>query len=354
MLPRTGWESSGRRFSCFLSHYKKEAGSDARYLHDILTTVLGHEVFLDSNNLSDLRHLFHNGVHISDCVVLLATKDVLTRPWCLLEMHQAVSHGIPIIILPVAQKDFDWEDARHLIENLEAQLPARNPGALDELVRVLGSDDLTQLKANLRHALRRQSIEVILRAESRQELALAAQGWQRRRRSALAAGVSHVLMLARPSYRATSWRRSSMPGGSVIPPQPDNAPPQPETAPPQPDVAAAQSDVELASSRRKGGGASGSNPSQVQEELASAESTSQTRVLRRLLWRPNGTNNQVLADVTDLCERMAFVTGRTLTWHEHPHRQSGSEGRLQQREPGVGGACGQLAASAQPATRLPG
>ena len=27
------------------------------------------------------------------CVALLATKRVLTRPWCLLEVHEAARHG---------------------------------------------------------------------------------------------------------------------------------------------------------------------------------------------------------------------------------------------------------------------
>ena len=41
------------------------------------------EVFLDSDNLTDLRQLL---VHVreSDCLVLMHTQGVLSRPWCLL------------------------------------------------------------------------------------------------------------------------------------------------------------------------------------------------------------------------------------------------------------------------------
>ena len=35
-LPTVAWERRGRQYACFLSHFKEEAGSDARYLHDLL------------------------------------------------------------------------------------------------------------------------------------------------------------------------------------------------------------------------------------------------------------------------------------------------------------------------------
>ena len=48
---------------------------------DLLGRMLGCAVFLDSNELSDLRRLFADGVRKSDTVILLATAGVLTRPW---------------------------------------------------------------------------------------------------------------------------------------------------------------------------------------------------------------------------------------------------------------------------------
>ena len=80
--PTCSWRpNEGNCFAAFLSHYKVEAGSDARYLKDLLGRMLGCAVFLDSNELSDLRRLFADGVRKSDTVILLATAGVLTRPW---------------------------------------------------------------------------------------------------------------------------------------------------------------------------------------------------------------------------------------------------------------------------------
>lgn len=57
--PTTKWEPSSVAtdgYACFLSHYKAQAGSDARYLADMLTRMLnGTPVFIDSSELSDLR-----------------------------------------------------------------------------------------------------------------------------------------------------------------------------------------------------------------------------------------------------------------------------------------------------------
>ena len=91
--PSTCWvPAAANRFACFLSHFKAESGSDARYLRDLLQRMLGCPVFLDSSDLTDLRALFTDGVHRSDVLVLLATEKLLTRPWCILELWEAVSN----------------------------------------------------------------------------------------------------------------------------------------------------------------------------------------------------------------------------------------------------------------------
>ena len=60
--PTTSWElRQGNRFSMFLSHFKEEAGSDARYLSDLIKRMTGCATYLDSNNLVDLRTLFKEG-----------------------------------------------------------------------------------------------------------------------------------------------------------------------------------------------------------------------------------------------------------------------------------------------------
>ena len=64
--PTTSWElRQGNRFCMFLSHFKVEAGSDARYLSDLIKRKTGCAAYLDSNDLVDLRTLFSEGEHTS-------------------------------------------------------------------------------------------------------------------------------------------------------------------------------------------------------------------------------------------------------------------------------------------------
>jgi hypothetical protein len=112
---------------CFVqSHYKVEAAGDARHLKDRLVGLLGAPVFLDSDDLLDLRELLRIVVRMhpthqsppsvfslqyafsltrllssrmylqarSDVLLLLQTSNVLTRAWCLLELYTAIlNHG---------------------------------------------------------------------------------------------------------------------------------------------------------------------------------------------------------------------------------------------------------------------
>ena len=53
--------SQSNRYCMFLSHFKVEAGSDARYLSDLIKRMTGCAAYLDSNDLVDLRTLFNEG-----------------------------------------------------------------------------------------------------------------------------------------------------------------------------------------------------------------------------------------------------------------------------------------------------
>ena len=66
-----GKNRSGKRFAAFLSHHKVAAAMDARFVKDKLEQMLGGgaEVFLDSDNLQDLRLLLDH-VRNSDVLVL--------------------------------------------------------------------------------------------------------------------------------------------------------------------------------------------------------------------------------------------------------------------------------------------
>ena len=79
------------------------------------------------------------GVGRADVLVLIATQGVLLRPWCLLELNEAMLRGLPVVILEVADGGFDLEGAALLIDNLEDELARRSPGAVEELRLVVCS-----------------------------------------------------------------------------------------------------------------------------------------------------------------------------------------------------------------------
>ena len=115
-----------------MSHYKYEAAEAARYITDKLEGRLGVPVFLDSDDLSDLRKLCEQVVQ-SDVLILLLTKDVLTRPWCLIELYTAVTNRVPIVTVnvekPIPSHRFDFDDSQKFFADFEQQLEIRNRGA---------------------------------------------------------------------------------------------------------------------------------------------------------------------------------------------------------------------------------
>ena len=149
--PHVQWKPTGI-YACFLSHYKVEAASEARYANDLLRKMLKAPVFLDSSVLNDLRNLISDGIHKSDTVVVLATKRVLTRPWCLLELLEAKIKAIPVVIVQMAGGGFTFSDARDLVQNFEEKMKTRNPSGLEFLQAKLGRD-LSELKEAVLHAL---------------------------------------------------------------------------------------------------------------------------------------------------------------------------------------------------------
>jgi len=136
-------------YTCFLSHYKLEAASDARYLSDLLRKMLRCPAFLDSSTLTDLRVLFEQGVHKSDVLVVMATRNYLTRPWCLLEILEAARKQVPVLLLQMRGSGFEIDQARAFVQDLETELPSLNSNAMLTIQEYLGSDDLTELKAAL-------------------------------------------------------------------------------------------------------------------------------------------------------------------------------------------------------------
>ena len=143
--PTVKWPSE-KSYACFLSHYKMEAASDARLLHDMLAKMLRYPVFLDSANLTDLRQLISNGVADSDVMLMLGTKGLFTRPWCLLEVVHSARLKVPTIIVEIRNSGFDAKESQRYIDNLEETMGTDDPSSLELLHEHLGQD-LTELKA---------------------------------------------------------------------------------------------------------------------------------------------------------------------------------------------------------------
>jgi len=155
-LPTCEWHLKlGQSFSCFLSHYKVEAGAEARYLKDALDKMLSCPAYLDSSTLADLRDLFRNGVRKSEVLLLLLSNSVLARPFCLLEIREAMRLKKPIVLLELKGpgQSFSFDAAFALISDLESNLPRLNPSAVGELKAHLKKEPLSELQVTVQKAL---------------------------------------------------------------------------------------------------------------------------------------------------------------------------------------------------------
>ena len=118
-----------KKYACFLSHFKFEAATEARLCQMELEKMLGCPVFLDSDNLNDLRELLEH-VRNCDVLVLLQTTGLLSRPWCLLEIYTAIKSEIPIVAINIkGAHPYDYADAADFLENLDTRLEEANEGA---------------------------------------------------------------------------------------------------------------------------------------------------------------------------------------------------------------------------------
>ena len=126
-----------KRFAAFLSHFKKECGTEARLVQQNLKPLLesGHDqIFLDSDDLQDLRLLLEH-VKDSQAIVLLQSKSVLTRPWVILELYTAVTHGVPIVALNVQNSyAYNYGEALAFLTHFDKEIEIANPGAAQLLL----------------------------------------------------------------------------------------------------------------------------------------------------------------------------------------------------------------------------
>ena len=122
----------------------------------MLRKMLRAPVFYDSSSLSDLRTIFTAGVYQSDTLLLLLTKDVLTRPWCQLEILEAKRHSVPIVTVKIVAKGFNVEAAGQYINELQLRL--EDPA---QVVRNHVGADLTALQEAMRSVLPAASEQLI-------------------------------------------------------------------------------------------------------------------------------------------------------------------------------------------------
>ena len=97
-----------KKFAAFVSHMKAEASMEARFVQGELETAFGQRIFLDSDDLRTLSDLTTH-VRESDVLVLVQSKSVLTRPYCLLELLTACQHGVPIVGVCLSKHSFPYD-----------------------------------------------------------------------------------------------------------------------------------------------------------------------------------------------------------------------------------------------------
>jgi len=143
----------------FLSHYKLEAGTEASLMRTELGQLIREDmtwahvanalqtpVFLDSEDLTSLEDL-QVRVRKSHNLILMLTKNVLTRPWVLLEITTALEAGVQVLPVEVEKQgnDFvfpdekfyrDFKDGK-LLGNSGTQLMAKYDVTLETVVDAL-------------------------------------------------------------------------------------------------------------------------------------------------------------------------------------------------------------------------
>ena len=128
--------SESGSFKAFVSHFKAEAAMEARYIQTELEAQADSRCFIDSDDLRDLS-LLTNYVKSSECLVLVQSKGVLTRPWVLLELVTAIQAGVPIVGISLQGRPdvaYSFPDALAFLTNLDSTLEATSPGASAVLV----------------------------------------------------------------------------------------------------------------------------------------------------------------------------------------------------------------------------
>jgi AhpD family alkylhydroperoxidase len=145
-VPSERPECESGKYAAFVSHMKAEAAMEARFVQTWLQEKLGAPVFLDSDDLRDLTKLTQH-VRDSAVLVLIQSKQVLTRPYCILELLTAIKYGVPIVglCLTGVTAEYAFPDAHHFLTNLDNTLEHTKDEAVVQLLAEHGWQDLTNV-----------------------------------------------------------------------------------------------------------------------------------------------------------------------------------------------------------------
>lgn len=125
-----------RNYAVFLSHHKDDAADAANTLSTFFAQELMSKSFLDVNDMLDMSKLRHQ-VNDSCVLVVLQTAEYLYRPWCLIELYQAILSNIPIvpILIEGRKKKYDFEASLKFLRSpdFRSALNENNPGAAETL-----------------------------------------------------------------------------------------------------------------------------------------------------------------------------------------------------------------------------
>jgi hypothetical protein len=101
-----------KQFHFFICHHKAGCGAFARLLKFVLCEVKpSANVFIDSDNLSNLDKLFDTVAQDVQQLVVLCSAEILRRPWCVGEITVAMSQQVstlPCICADFTQPDDDF------------------------------------------------------------------------------------------------------------------------------------------------------------------------------------------------------------------------------------------------------
>eukprot|EP00438_Fugacium_kawagutii_P002916 Skav230083 [mRNA] locus=scaffold2569:306570:309736:- [translate_table: standard] len=94
-----------KRYDYFLTHHKKPCGCLARWMK-LELQQRGRSVFLDSDDLSNLSHIFSTLAYNVDVLVVLASPGIFKRKWCLGEVVTAHLQNVETIVVALPKFSF--------------------------------------------------------------------------------------------------------------------------------------------------------------------------------------------------------------------------------------------------------